>query len=189
MRLPKVNDASSVEAKPSWHSHIQSQTHATCKSPSYTASPFVFNNTTLQMSLHIQIMAHVTSKSNGTALVHYNVPKKLNWAHILPSKTSDIPTQPPTMATCLQPLNGTAYVMGAVHINSETSKTSSMLNAHVRAPQQGVRKLYPAEMLPLHDDHSCPEPTYMKLYPTIIGNWEDNWRYVRYTTTPNIQMK
>ena len=165
------------------HKHTPSASH-----PAIQQVPL--SSTTQQESLHTQIMSHSLAKSKGTAMTDL-VPPKLSWVYILSSMFSDVaPTQPPTMATSLQPINGTAYVMGAVQINSETSKRSSMLNAHVRALQQlRVRELYPAEMLPLHDDHSCPEPTYMKLYPTIIGNWEDNWRYVRYTTTPNIQMK
>ena len=108
------------------------------------------------------------------------------------------PKLPPMMAPCLKSPNGTAkttycafnqqrygyhtsikdaqclantmtncgiatQVTVAIHINSETSKTSSMLTAH------GVRGLYPAEMLQLHDDHSYPEPTYMELHPTTIG--------------------
>ena len=156
-----------------WHKHKrwlcpQPAIHRQEKTEQLTQSlPFPSTIHGTQQMSSTQIMAHVTTKSNGTALVHYNVPKKLNWPHILPSMTSDIiPTQPPTMANCLQS-HGTAalsalstvaaYVMGAVHINSETSKTSSMLNAHaddVRAPQQ--LQLYPAVMLPLHDEHSRP---------------------------------
>ena len=72
------------------------------------------SSTTQQKSLHTQIMSHSLAKSKGTAMTDL-VPPKLSWVYILSSMfnvssmfNGVVPTQPPTMATSLQPINGTA---------------------------------------------------------------------------------
>ena len=123
------------------HKHTPSASH-----PAIQQVPL--SSTTQQESLHTQIMSHSLAKSKGTAMTDL-VPPKLSWVYILSSMFNGVaPKQPPTMANCLQSHGTaalsalsavTAYVTGAVQINSETSKTSSMLNAHVRAPLQLYR--------------------------------------------------
>ena len=175
-----------------------------------------------------QMKPHSLAKSKGTAMTDLVSPK-LSWVYILSSMfnvssmINDVaPKQPPTMAPCLQPINGTAQptfcafnqqrygyhtstmdaqCLANTITNSGKYSTSCATNSpgygsythhstcnlksatdvqslcadEVLESLQlqlyhGVRELYPAVMLHLHDDHSCPEPTYMKLHPTPIGN-------------------
>ena len=145
---------------------IFSHKHTPLASHQLYSKSFLFNNTTQQMSF-TQMKSHSLAKSKGTAMTDLVSPK-LSWVYILSSMfnvssmINDVaPKQPPTMAPCLQPINGTAQLIFCVFNQQRYSYHTSTIDAH--RPCTGAPATIPTRRSLL------PEPTYMELHPTTIG--------------------